>query len=271
MDDVAVFSSQQREKIRDELVVAAKADARIGGAAHLGSAAVESTDRWSDIDLALCLIPSVDFDQVLLDWTTRLYRDYAAVAHHDLRRGDILYRVFLLNNTLQLDLSFWPFTQFRAIGPTFSLIFGAAGEPIPAPAPDADDLIGMAWLYALHVRSSLVRSRLLQAEHMLSGMRDNVLSLICKRHGVAPMQGRGLDDLLDEQRVVAAECLARSLEPAELTRAFRVTMDVLLEEVRRTDPGLASKLEPSLRLLVTSSAYDKWNTESPTGQLSQSR
>ncbi len=85
------------------------------------------------------------------------------------------------------------------------------------------------------------------------------------------MQGRGLDDLPDEQRVVAAECLARSLEPAELMRAFRVTMDALLEEVRRTDLGLASKLEPSLRLLVTSSAYDKWNTESPTGQLSQSR
>ncbi len=256
MDDVAVFYSQQREQFRDELVAAAKADARVGGAAHLGSAAVGLTDRWSDIDLALGLNPGVDFDQVLLDWTTRLYRDHAAVAHHDVRRGDILYRVFLLDNSLQVDLSFWPFTQFRAIGPTFRLIFGAAGEPIPAPVPHADDLIGMAWLYALHVRSSLVRSRLLQAEHMLSGMRDNVLSLMCKRHGVAPMQGRVLDDLPDEQRVLAAECLARSLEPGELTRAFQVTTDALLEEVRRADLGLASKLEQPLRLLVSSLACD---------------
>lgn len=73
-------------------------------------------------------------------------------------------------NTLQLDLSFWPSDEFRVIGLKFSLIFGAAGESIPAPVPDSSDLIGMEWLYA-----SRVRSCLLQAEHMLGGMRDNVL------------------------------------------------------------------------------------------------
>ena len=98
--------------------------------------------------------------------------DYAVVsrpcvvASYDLRRGDILYRVFLLDNTLQIDLSFWPATELRATGPKFSLIFGAAGDTIPSPIPDSKDLIGMAWLYALHVRSSIARSRFLQAEHM---------------------------------------------------------------------------------------------------------
>jgi hypothetical protein len=100
-----------------------------------------------------------------------------------------LYRVFLLENTLQVDLSFWPTNELHAVGPKFSLIFGVAGEPVAAPVPDTNDLIGMAWLYALHVRSSIARSRLLQAEYMLSGMRDNVLGLMCKRNGVAAAQG----------------------------------------------------------------------------------
>ena len=115
----------------------------------------------------------------------------------------------------------------------------------------------MAWLYALHVRSSIARSRLLQAEYMLSGMRDNVLALMCKRQGVTAVQGRGLDDLAEEQKVRARESLAHCLETAELNRAFRVTMGALLEELRCADSDLAAKLEGPLNTIVnfpTSSA-----------------
>jgi hypothetical protein len=85
---------------------------------------------------------------------------------------------------------------------------------------------------------------------MLSGMRDNVLALMCKRHGVAAVQGRGLDDLNQEQKAVAAECLARSLEPAELKRAFRLTVRALVEELRCADSGLAAKLDTVLNNVV---------------------
>ena len=255
-DKVQTFSPQEREQIRGELVAAAKADPRIVGAAHLGSAAIGELDRWSDIDLALCSAPDTDAEQTLRDWTTRLFRSYGAVATYDLRRGDILYRVFLLQNTLQIDLSFWPAGKLRATGLKFQLIFGAAEKPAPAPLPISSDLIGMAWLYALHVRSSIARARLLQAEYMLSGMRDNVLALICKRHGVADMQGRGLDDLPEPQKAQAAECLARSLEVGELTRAFRITMEMLLEELRRAGPEQAAKLERALSRIVDSLEAD---------------
>ena len=87
---------------------------------------------------------------------------------------------------------------------------------------------------------------------MLSGMRDNVLALVCKRHGVVSMQGRGLDDLPEEQMVRAAGCLARSLELGELQRVFRLTMDTLLDELRYTDSGLAAKLERPLNRIVSS-------------------
>lgn len=256
MNRVLVFTPQQRERIREELIAAAKADSRVAGAAHLGSAALGLQDRWSDIDLALALAPGADLNEVLADWTNRLHRDHAAVAHYDVRRGSILYRVFLLGNTLQVDLSFWPANELRAIGPKFSLIFGSAGEPTSAPVPDSNDLIGMAWLYALHVRSSIARSRLLQAEHMLSGMRDNVLALMCKHQGVPAAQGRGLDDLTEEQKLRAADCRACSLEPVELQRAFRATTDVFLDELRCADAELAARLEDPLNIIANCSAPD---------------
>ena len=250
MNEVLVFTAHHREQIRAELVAAAKSDARIAGAAHFGSAALGSEDRWSDIDLGLCWASDADFDQVLRDWTARLYREHGAVAHYDVSRGSILYRVFLLENTLQIDLSFWPATELRALGPKFRLIFGSAAEPVSAPTPDSGDLIGMAWLYALHVRSSIARSRFLQAEYMLSGMRDNVLALTCKRLGVAAAQGRGLDDLPQEQKARAAESLAHSLEPVELNRAFQCTMAILLEELGCADAKLAEKLGTPLKMML---------------------
>jgi len=245
-----MFTEPEREQIRQQLVSAAEADARIVAAAHLGSAAVGRLDAWSDIDLALCLAADADLDELLKDWTQRMYRDHAAVANYDVRHGTILYRVFLLSSTLQVDLSFWGASEFRAIGPKFRLIFGAAGESTPAPEPDSMDMIGMAWLYALHVRSSIARGRHLQAEHMLSGMRDNVLGLACKRHGVTAVQGRGLDDLSKELRGRAADCLAGSVDGVELKRAFRATVDFLLDEMRHADGALSAKLAGPLNLIV---------------------
>ena len=111
-----MFTRDEREQIRAALVSAAQADPKVTGAAHLGSAAADRLDDWSDIDLALSISPEGELEEVIAAWTGRLYRDHRAVAHCDVKRGDTLYRVFLLHNTLQVDISFWPAGQFRAFG-----------------------------------------------------------------------------------------------------------------------------------------------------------
>ena len=159
-----IFTAEQRELLRTQLVSAAESDRNLCGAAHTGSAASGHLDRWSDIDLALCLRSTASHHQVVAEWTDRLYRSHDAVAHVDVMRGPTLFRVFLLKNTLQVDIAFWTADDFAAIGPNFKLIFGDAQPPRPSPQPTPQSLIGMAWLYALHVRSSLARGRTLQAE-----------------------------------------------------------------------------------------------------------
>ena len=159
---MAIFNPDDREGLRDELVAAAQRDPNLCGAAHTGSAATSHLDRWSDIDLALCLKPTASYEQVVTAWTERLYQ-HGAVTHVDVMRGATLFRVFLLNNTLQVDIAFWRADEFGAMGPSFRLIFWKAKPPRAAGQQDSKALIGMAWLYALHVRSSLARGRVLQA------------------------------------------------------------------------------------------------------------
>lgn len=255
---VAIFTADEREQLRKELVCAAQNDPHLCGAAHTGSGASSSAasspsrlDRWSDIDLALCLKPESNREQVIKDWTDRLYRKHDAVAHMDVMRGATLFRVFLLRNTLQVDIAFWSAQEFGAIGPNFQLIFMRdryeARPPFPAPQPNTSSPIGMAWLYGLHVRSSLERGRILQAEYMLSGMRNHVFELTCMRCGVTAKQGRGLDDLPAAERDAAAGCIPHSVDPEELKRAFQKTMHTLVSEIRHVDDELASRLSEVLQ------------------------
>jgi hypothetical protein len=247
---VPIFTPDQREQLRDELVSAAQNDSQLCGAAHTGSAASQRLDRWSDIDLALCLKPAAAHDQVVAEWTERLYQRHEAIAHLDVMGGTTLFRVFLLNNTLQVDIAFWSAESFAAIGQNFKLIFGDAKEPRLSPPPNQNGLIGMAWLYALHVRSSIARNRTLQADYMLSGMRNHVFELTCHRCGVVAQQGRGLDDLPPLETDSATACIPQSLEPKELKRAFQNTMRALLREIRYLDIELETRLSAPLNAIT---------------------
>lgn len=241
-----MFTREEREQIRAALVSAAREDPRITGAAHLGSAAADCLDDWSDIDFAVSIPSEGKLQEVIVAWTSRLYRDHGAVAHCDVKRGDTLYRVFLLHNTLQVDISFWPESQFRAMGPKFKLVFGLANDAQPLPTGNPSELIGLAWLYALHVRSSMARNRLLQAEYMLSNMRNQVLALACLRQGFPASEGRGFDDLAEYERSRVAECYPSSLDGGDLHRALHATMTALLIEIQLSDNDLAERIEPTL-------------------------
>jgi hypothetical protein len=245
-----MYTVAERETLRDALIATARADERVAGAALTGSAAVDAEDEWSDIDLALDLTPGADAGAVLADWTAVMYSQYGAVHHTDVWSRQTVYRVFLLASTLQVDIAFAPAGEFGALGPSFRLLFGEAVEQPAWSVPAAEDLIGMGWLYALHARSSIARGKVWQAEYMISGVRDHVLMLACLRHGVPHFQERGLH-LLPEATTTAVEgTLVRSLEPAELQRAFRASVDVLLAEVAYADDPLAVRLGRPLRGLV---------------------
>jgi hypothetical protein len=247
-----MYSPTDRSDLRDALVAAARADARVAGAALTGSAAVGAEDRWSDIDLALGLTPDADQSDVLADWTDRMYREHDAVHHTDIRSRGTLYRVFLLQSTLQVDIAFAPPDEFGALGPTFHLLFGEAVDQPQWSTPAPVDVVGMAWLYALHARSSIARGRAWQAEYMISGVRDHVLTLMCLRYGVPHAQGRGLHLLPSDGAAAVEGTLVRSLEVEELRRAFRVSVDVLLVEVEYVDAELAVRLAGTLRGLTAS-------------------
>src|SRR6266516_4313376 len=189
-------------------------DERVVAGAAVGSLAVASGDRFSDLDLTFGIADGVPVAHVLDGWTRTLTEKLDAVQLADLKAGPTIYRVFLLPDALQFDISMTSATEFRPAGPRFQLLFGetAAGESevrrrsqgglfIPTPAV-AGDIFGWGVIYALHARACIERGRVWQAEHYVGAVRDHALSLACLRQGLPVVQARGYDDL-------AAETLAR--------------------------------------------------------------
>lgn len=245
-----MFTPEERGCLRSGLLELAASDQRISGAAITGSAAVEREDAWSDIDLAFGIADAAELPKVLADWTAHMYEHHSALDHVDVKAAAWTYRVFLLANTLQVDLAFVPAAEFRPLSPTFRLVSGNANQRQQIPPAPPTDIIGMAWLYALHARSCIARGRLWQAEYMISGVRDNVLALACLRHGLPTVHGRGMDLLPAGVGTPFEGSLVRRLDATELSRAFRVVIDGLLSEIGIVDPLFAARLQMTLSELT---------------------
>lgn len=227
-----MFTVQQRDALRDRLLRLAEEDERIVAGAAVGSLALGGGDRFSDLDLTFGIADHVPVANVLADWTRTLSDDLGAVHLTDLERGPAIYRVFLLPDALQFDLSLTPAAQFRPAGPRFRLLFGeiAPGESVAPAPPDAGDLFGWGVIYALHARACIERVRVWQAEHYIGAVRDHALALACLREGVAAVQARGYDDMSAETRARFGKTHIGTVEPEVLRVALAASVRALLHE-----------------------------------------
>jgi len=241
-----VFTAEERDRVRDRLFEIARADHRITGGATTGSRSVGTEDRWSDVDTAFGVADGVSLDQVHDDWTQLVEREFDVVHRFDLRHGHSVYRVFLLSNGLEVDVSLTPAEQFGARGPNFRLEFGEGPERTPTAAPDADELIGWGWIYVLNAHAAIERGRPWQAERWISATRDQGLALACLRHGLPTAHGRGFHGLDPDVTRPWEAGLVRSLDPDELRRALRVAATAFMREVAEANSDLAERLREPL-------------------------
>ena len=232
-----MFRVEQRDALRDRVVTLAEEDPRVVAGAAVGSLAVGGGDHFSDLDLTFAVADDVPVAEVFDDWTRTLGDELAALQLVDLERGPTIYRVFLLPEALQFDLSLTPAARFAPAGPRFRLLFGetAEGESRAPKPPAAGDLFGWGVIYGLHARACIERGRVWQAEHYIGAVRDHALSLACLRLELPAVQARGYDDVPADTLASFDETHVGSLEPERLRGALAAAMRALLHEAEEAD------------------------------------
>ena len=219
------------------MVALAERDDRVVAAAVIGSLALGGGDDWSDLDLTFGLADGASLQDVLADWTRELGDTFDAVPLFDLERPELIYRVFLLPAWLQVDLSFAAGGTIQARD-AFRPLFGPSRRTHVAPEPAAE-LFGLAVLYARHALVAIARGQPWHAEFCVGLVRDQALTLACRRREQPTTDGKGFDLLPAGVRARFDDALVRSLEPPELRR---------LEEA--SDVGSA-RVEAQLRELTS--------------------
>jgi hypothetical protein len=243
-----MFTVEQRAALRDRVLALAEEDPRVVAAAAVGSLALGGGDRYSDLDLTFGVAEDTPVATVLDDWTRALGDELGAVPLVDLERTPTIYRVFLLPDALQFDLSLTPAARFAPAGPKWRTLFGEIAEEhtrTPAP-PVAEDLFGWGVIYALHARTCIDRGRVWQAEHYTGAVRDHALSLACLRHDLPAVQARGYDDLPTGVLAGLDGAHVGSLDAAELQRALSVALKALFGEATAANLSTAGAVAERL-------------------------
>jgi hypothetical protein len=225
-----MFSVQERAAVRQRVLELARDDPRVVAGAEVGSLALGGGDRWSDLDLTFAIRDGVDLTEVLNDWTNDLASRFDAVPLFDLAAGPAVYRVFLLEDYLQLDLSVAPMSKFRPAGPQFNLLFGEANEAEFAQPPSRSDTLGWAVLWARHARICIERELWWQAEYCITQLRYNGMGLASLRHDLPASYGRGFDRLPQDDSDPFRGAIVKSLHHDELSRALDAGLKGLIRE-----------------------------------------
>lgn len=238
-----MFTVADRARLQHALTERAAADDRVVSAALVGSLAIGAADRWSDIDISLGIADDVDPADLLHDWSTWLSNDVHATMLLDWPKGATVYRIFLLPNCLQVDLSVSRASDFTRRSPRFRLLFG---QHLTAEAadPSRQEILAYAVLYAVEARRDIERGRVWQAQHYIGQVREHALTLACVNRGLPALHGKGYDRLPSPLLDAFAGTLVVSLSPAALRQALATAMRLLLIEADGI--GLATALENPL-------------------------
>lgn len=239
-----MFTAEDRDRVSAQLLERAEADDSITGAAFTGSLATGDGDRWSDTDLVLAV--RGDLTATVDKWTRWLYGELGAVHHWDLTAGPTFTRVYLLPGWLEVDLTFTPEDQFGPRSRRWRTIFGQPRQFQPFPPANPEQLAGLVWHHALHARICIERGRWWQAEHWISAIRDQVITLACLRLGYPASYAKGAHLLPGDLSAPLEATLVRSLGEPELRRAMAAAITVATAELKRSDLALADRLRPML-------------------------
>lgn len=230
-----MFTVRERDRVREHVLELARGDTRVVAGAEVGSLALGGGDRWSDLDLAFGITDGVAVTEILHDWTSDLVSRFDAVHLFDLVADPAVYRVFLLTDYLQLDVSVAPAAKFRSTSPRFKLLFGEATEPEYGRPPARDHTLGWAVLWARHARICIEREHRWQAEYCITLLRYHGMELACLRHDLPASYGKGFDQLPAEDRDTFEGAIVRSLDRDELLCSLTAGVKGLLRECELGD------------------------------------
>jgi hypothetical protein len=230
---VPVFTPEEREAAAEGLVARLPEVHGVESVVSLGSIADGTSDRHSDVDLAVVVASDAEASAVAQECTRVVLATLPVFHHFSQSLGGMEFRGFLLESFLEIDLGF-------AQG--HELVEGATAVP----EFDAAAKLDFIWHDVIHAAVALDRGRPWRALWYVDRLRNGALELAGARLGLDLRHFKTVDELAPETLAAAEAAVAAGPTEAQIWPALRAATSALFAEGRLTHPELADKLEPKL-------------------------
>lgn len=255
-----LYNSQSRQETLEKLREALKSDYRIGGVLLVGSGDFGFKDEFSDIDLAVVVSEEQDALTVFRDWELMI-RDLLPVlwCFTDIRGPEVGLYAFILEDFLEIDISFQSLSVLSARSPNWTVLFDRTGQieenlhvsRSESLEPNLETLytrrLDSIWHYVTHVAVSIKRGHLWRAMHYLEEIRNRTIELeglVRKRQS---RHFREVDQLPRDWLAALERTFPARLAHDELVRALYAATECFFETAAKIDRDCGSKQSDTLR------------------------
>jgi hypothetical protein len=257
------FTPDERQHTLDWLLADLHADERVAGVVIAGSGAFGFRDKLSDIDICVVVLCEDNRVAVYEDWRERV-RESFSILHLCETSNPIVRSAFLLlAGFLGVDAFFVSLDNLHARRARWRVAWDRTEKVNEImlrtwenrKRPDVSDQyverLDYVWHRIIPCVVAVKRGWLLEALDHLATLRTQATDLAFLSEGVEERHHRQMGQLPAAFLSRLEKSLPRSLDPEEILRALRITMDCFFEPARLLDERLglesARELEKIMR------------------------
>jgi predicted nucleotidyltransferase len=259
-----LFKSKRRIEVLDNLTTFFKADQNIAGLVLVGSAAEETQDIYSGLDLLVVIANGSVFPSVYRKWKTRLSDLLPAIYKFEqVSTIDSGIYSIMLEDYLEVNLYFMPLKNLVAEHSPWQVLFDQTQaqdikpilektyqvERISAPTRVYRQMMASIWQPILKCVAAVNRGEVWRALHMLDQIRNQTIQLAAMNYGVDTRNYSEVDQLPEMLLIKLRHTLPTGTDHAAIRRALNTTTELFFQQ--------AILLEENINLSLADEVHTK--------------
>ena len=249
------YSPATREAILNRLLTALQSDKRIIGLLIVGSGAEGFEDAHSDIDLCAVTTSVDDVRTAFQEWGVKIHELLPVFHSHEVPRVPNIYLwTFLLENFLEVDLSFLCLDDLKATRNRWKTVFDRSGriENIMQSSwksrlkPNLEEVyryrLDSIWHPIKYAAIAIQRKQPWRAIYELEQIRNQTIELRGLRKELETKRFRQVDQMSKDFLVGLEQTLVLSLKDVDVMNALKAATACFFREAQHFDKALDLKL-----------------------------
>lgn len=242
-----MYSTEERKRIMDEIIVFAEQNEHIIALIAVGSGSYGYIDELSDLDMVVAIDSDENTETVMEYISSQLKNRLSFIYFKQVLQSRL--QVYMCDSFLEIDIGYGPYTWAAAFRKDWRVLFDKSGtveekmleswkrheescneEAYNKKAAECADVV---WHHLMHAAVAIKRGQSWRADAELSIARNSYIELLGCRYSLETARGRDTDKLPENELEVLSKTLVTGFERKALWSALNALVDAVYSELER--------------------------------------